>query len=751
MQPKWITNRTARPFYARAEFTVEKPLKEATARVVGLGQFNFFLNGEKVSDHVLDPGWTDYDKAVQYVDFDITGALREGANGVGIEVGNGWFLWDQDFGYGFHFPPFMPPNPNPYHPYGDCLVAWVQIRLTYQDGTEAEFVTDESWQTAPHMVERSNVYGSERIVGAKKQEGFSQAGFSAEGWEKAAEAEAPKGRLVPTIQPPIRVLKTYDGQEIGEAKGMKVYDLGQNVAGLLTARLRGTPGSEVTFYPAEKLDAEGAPDQVAKNWLPIDNRVVYVPATGEEEEFSQVFTYFSGRYLGVSGEAEILSLQAQAISSAWEDAGTFTSSDERWEKIHEMVKRTVEANMMSVHTDCPTIERFAWQEPNHLMAPSIFFMKNGRKLWEKFFFDLREAQHSAEDTFFDMEGGKIHPGDGLVPSQAPCYIPNVLPVPGMGSFYDIVPWGSTIILGVRWHYLFYGDKQVIRDNYEAGVRYLNYLKTKVNEDGFLNHGLGDWGHPENLLARENVETAFLYADAKTLGEFAEILGREREKEEFFSYAEEVRTNYNKKLLYRDEEGFYHYRDWSRRDQGIVSTQTVQALPLYWGMVPPGAKYDIVQELRRQLEEKDHFVAGEVGLPYVIQAAAQNGMSDLVAAYATRETHPSYYAFLKDGETTLGEYWEENPRSHCHDMMGHIVEWIYNGMAGIEPVAPGFREVKLHPWLPEDMDSFTCTYKIGADRDGTIRVEAWRDEDGDPRFRYSLPYWVNVVSSKYPLE
>ena len=227
--------------------------------------------------------------------------------------------------------------------------------------------------------------------------------------------------------------------------------------------------------------------------------------------------------------------------------------------------------------------------------------------------------------------------------------------------------------------------------------------------------------------------------------------REREKEEFFSYAEEVRTNYNKKLLYRDEEGFYHYRDWSRRDQGIVSTQTVQALPLYWGMVPPGAKYDIVQELRRQLEEKDHFVAGEVGLPYVIQAAAQNGMSDLVAAYATRETHPSYYAFLKDGETTLGEYWEENPRSHCHDMMGHIVEWIYNGMAGIEPVAPGFREVKLHPWLPEDMDSFTCTYKIGADRDGTIRVEAWRDEDGDPRFRYSLPYWVNVVSSKYPLE
>lgn len=109
-------------------------------------------------------------------------------------------------------------------------------------------------------------------------------------------------------------------------------------------------------------------------------------------------------------------------------------------------------------------------------------MKDSKALWDKFLWDLRLARHTAGDTFRDMEGNPFRPGDGLVPSQAPCYIPNVLPVPGMGSFYDIIPWGSTCILGTYWHYLFYGDLSVVRDNYDTGMRYLEYLKTKLNND-----------------------------------------------------------------------------------------------------------------------------------------------------------------------------------------------------------------------------------------------------------------------------
>lgn len=358
------------------------------------------------------------------------------------------------------------------------------------------------------------------------------------------------------------------------------------------------------------------------------------------------------------------------------------------------------------------------------MGAAILYMKDGKTLWEKFLLDMRAAQHSAKDHFCDFEGKPVYPGEGLVPSRCPCYIPDVLPVPGLGSFYDIPPWGSSCILSARWHYIFYGDKQIIEDNYEMGLRYLDHLKTKVNAEGFLNHGLGDWGNPRQELARENIETAFLYADAVTLAWFAQVLGKERDHEDLLRYADEVKDNYNEKLLVQDENGRWCYRSWDKQD-ALVTTQACQALPLYWGMVPEEKREDVRACLERTLRQDGAFVSGEIGLPYIIQSAADGGMNDLIAELILREEHPSYYAFIKDGMTTLGEYWEHNPRSHCHDMMGHIVEWYYNGIAGICPTSPGFRSVLIRPYLPPSMNQFTCQYESSA---GPIAVTVRRNGD-----------------------
>lgn len=726
----WITNRTKAPFYLRREFAARKPIGSAVLRVCGLGQFNAYLNGKRVGDHVLDPAWTDYNKLVQYVTYDVTELLVHGANVLGIEVGNGWYIWDDTFGYGFHFPPFMPPNPNPYRPFGESLVAAFELDIDYADGSSETIVSDEACRTAPHAVQHTNVYGSELIDGAKAQPGWTLAGYDDTAWEnafRAAENEAPRGVLVEAKQPPVKIIKQYEAKKLGVVNGRAIYDLGQNITGLLRAEVRGKAGTRVDFYSAEKLTAEGDVDQMAKNWMPIDNVVSYVIAADDTwETVAQTFTCFAGRYIGVSGEAEVRGLTGDAITSAWKRAGTFACDDERFNQIYDMIEKTVEANMLSIHVDCPTIERFAWQEQNHLMAPSIFYMKDAKALWEKILTDLRLAQHTAEDTFRDMEGKPFRPGDGLVPAQAPCYIPNVLPVPGMGSFYDIIPWGSTCILGTSWHYLFYGDLAVVRDNYDTGMRYLAHLQTKLNGDGFLNHGLGDWGNPENELARENIETAFLYADAVTLEKFARWLERPADAEALHTFAEQVRQNYNEKLLaYSEELGGWCYRAFDHPGETFI-TQAVEALPLYWGMVPPEREEDVVRAFRAALEQKQALVAGEVGLPYVIQTARRYGMNDLVCRFITRETHPSYYAFVLDGETTLGEYWETNPRSHCHDMFGSIIEWYYNGIAGIEPLEPGFAKVRIRPYLPESMDRFSCTYETPR---GTIRVAAERTEQG----------------------
>ena len=295
----------------------------------------------------------------------------------------------------------------------------------------------------------------------------------------------------------------------------------------------------------------------------------------------------------------------------------------------------------------------------------------------------------------------------------------------MGSFYDIIPWGSSIILGTRWHYLFYGDIKVVEENYEAGRRYLAHLKSRMTDEGFICHGLGDWGNPDNELARENIETAFLYADAKTLAEFAELLGRHEDAEELSAFAEAVKANYNKRLLVRDADGRWVYKNYEHKD-AIVITQACEALPLYWGMVPTEKKQDVEDAFRRALQEKNCFASGEVGLPYIIQTARKLGMNDLIADFITRPEHPSYYAFVLDGLTTLGEYWEPNPRSHCHDMMGHIMEWFYNGLAGICPLEPGFSKVQVKPWLPSSINHLRCVYHSVS---GDICVEMDRRSEG----------------------
>lgn len=739
MFEKWITHKTAKPFYARKEIELNKPLKKAIAKVCGLGQFHFYINGKRVGDHELDPAWTDYRKLIYYVPFDVTDLLRIGKNVIGAEVGNGWYI-KCDEHYTFTFPAFMPPNPNPYKPFGSSLILSLELRLEYEDGTEDVILADDSFKVKDHPVIMSNVYGSETIDGRLLQTGWNDVGFDDSTWQQASyvpEEEIPKAEILEQTIPPVKIVKSYEGKLLHSINGREIYDFTQNMSGILELEVKGKAGDEIRIYPAEKLAENGDVDQVAKNWVTVDSCITYIIGQDDTwEKCRMTFTYFAGRFVGIEkcrdmentveseSRIEVRNVTAHAITSAHKTDGTFICDDERYNQIYDMIEKTVEANMVGVHTDCPTIERFAWQEPNHLMASSIFYMKDGSRLWEKFLRDMRYAQHTKGDYFFDFAGEKVHPGDGLMPSQCPCYIPNVLPVPGMGSFYDIIPWGSTCILGTYWHYLFYGEKKIIEENYDAGMRYFQHLLTKVNDDGFINHGLGDWGNPKNDLARENIETAFLYADAVCLAEFAQALGNAEDQKKLLEKAEEIKNNYNQKLIVQHpEKGFWCYRCFDHPDE-IFLTQAAQALPLFWNMVPEDRKEDVINALRYTLEKEGAFIAGEVGLPYIIQCARIYGMNELISRFVLREEHPSYYAFILDGETTLGEYWETNPRSHCHDMMGHIIEWYYNGIAGIIPEEPGFAKVTIRPYLPESIHEFTCTYQFVR---GIIRVHVKEKE------------------------
>ncbi len=412
-----------------------------------------------MSDHELDPGWTDYRKYIQYVVFDVTKYLHSGDNMLGAEVGNGWFI-KTDEHYTFTFPEFMPPNPNPYRPYGESLVFLAEVTIRYEDGTTEKLVSDETFETRVHPVVMSNVYGSETIDGrltapdwckvGKEMTVEEVYGSAAEQtraisedpgvireqtrtvpedpgaiWEQARivpEEKAPSGKLGEQFQPPVRVIRTYKAKYLHRAGKREIYDFGQNMSGILEWQAMGRAGDQIRIYPAEKLGPDGDVDQVAKNWVTVDSCITYIIGQdGVWETCRMKFTYFAGRYVAVErvsaeqsgagqhGEIQIRKLHADAITSACRTDGSFTCDDARYDQIYDMIEKTVEANMLSVHTDCPTIERFAWQEPNHLMAPSIMYMKDGRKLWEKFLLDMRVQQHTAEDFFLDFEGNRVYP------------------------------------------------------------------------------------------------------------------------------------------------------------------------------------------------------------------------------------------------------------------------------------------------------------------------------------------------------
>nr|WP_300884478.1 family 78 glycoside hydrolase catalytic domain [uncultured Schaedlerella sp.] len=268
MFEQWITNGTAKPFYARKELTLDKAVKRAEAKVCGLGQFQFYINGKKAGDHELDPAWTDYRKLIYYVTFDVTDMLRPGKNVIGAEVGNGWFI-KRDEHYTFTFPGFMPPNPNPYRPGASCLILAMELDLEYEDGTRDLIAADDSFKVKEHPVIMSNVYGSETIDGGLRQAGWRETGFDDSAWQQAEyvpEEEIPRADILEQTMPPVKVIKSYEGKLLHRVRHHRdIFDFGQNMSGILELEARGKAGDEIRIYPAEKLDENGDVDQVAKN------------------------------------------------------------------------------------------------------------------------------------------------------------------------------------------------------------------------------------------------------------------------------------------------------------------------------------------------------------------------------------------------------------------------------------------------------------------------------------------------------
>ena len=658
----------------RREFLVRPRLQRALIHLSGQGSYQLTINGQRVTEGLLTPGWTDTAKTCLYDTYDITSLLQPTKrNAVGLCLAGGMYnVQAADKCYTKFSTPFR------------ALTAKGLLRLEYEGGIVETIPTDSQWFVSTGPTTVAAMYSGEDYDARLASEGWDKPGFDERRWTAAVENSAPPAgtlRGFSHSSPPFKLFETLKPVSIKKLKpGVTVYDLGQNASLMLDFKVWGQAGAKVKILPAELLKSDGSVDRSScggseASW----NYTLAGRHTGEE--WHPRFFYHGARYLEVhcegpmgspAAEPVIDTVTARVAHSDSAAAGEFSCSNELFNRIHALVRWAQRSNFAHTLTDCPHRERLGWLEQYHLNGPSLRYEFDLQRLYSKGFDDMMEAQTS----------------DGLVPSIVPEF------VVFDGGFRDSPEWGSALILSAWQHFEWTGDDSVLRRCYPAMCRYLAHLDSR-SKDGLLNYGLGDWfdqgpnrpGMPQ-LTPIALPATAFYYLSAETLSRIAHQIGREEDATAYEQKAESIGESFNK-AFFNSATGVY-----------ATGSQTAQALPLVLNLVPIKKRPAVIAALVRDIENRDYaLTAGDIGYRYLLRALADAGRSDLIFRINSQSEKPGYGYQLAQGCTSLAESWNaERGSSQNHFMLGQIIEWFYADLAGIapDPVVPGFKNILIQP-------------------------------------------------------
>jgi hypothetical protein len=691
----------------RHGFRVRPGLVRAEVYICGLGQYEMTVNGRRVGDDLLAPGWTKYDKTRLYDGYDIRGHLKPGPNAAGILLGNGFFNV-RGGRYTKYKGSFGP------------LQAIAMIRLEYANGTVEFIGTNASWRVSAGPLTFSCVYGGEDFDARREPRGWNEPGFDDSAWQRAALIPRPDTaalRGVSFSAPPIHTFEALAARPLRDLDPVKgVYDLGQNAPVMIRLRSRGPAGSSIRISPAELLQDDGRIDRRSSGGGEAYWR--YTLAGEDEETYFSKFYYSGCRYLEVDRLAaepggalpEVLSLEGVVVHTSSEPAGEFACSNELFNRIRTLILWAQRANLMSLITDCPHREKLGWLEQYHLNGPSLRYEWDLARLFAKTMGDMADSQLP----------------DGLVPDIAPEY------TVFNAGFRDSPEWGAAFVLVPWQQYEWTGDTGLLRDHYEGMKRYVDYLESKAR-GGIVSHGLGDWydlgpkppGEAQ-LTPKALTATAFHYLVTRIVSLTAAILGRLPDAEIYRARAEAIKGSFNA-AFFDPVKGLY-----------ATGSQTSDAIPLVMGLVPADRRADVLEALVKDVRSKGNaLTAGDVGYRYLLRALADGGRSDVVFDMNSRTDKPGYGYQLERGATSLAEAWDAGPASsQNHFMLGHIVEWFYHDVAGIggDPEGPGFKRIVI---APNPVGNLTWARARYESVRGGIE-SAWAIADGKFRLSVSIP-------------
>ncbi|KPK41210.1 MAG: hypothetical protein AMJ65_09930 [Phycisphaerae bacterium SG8_4] len=706
-QAKWITaDRTDEdplPVF-RKSVRLQKPAEQAVIHICGLGQYELRINGRRVGDNEMDPGWTNYHRRCLYSSYDVTSMLNPGENVIAVMLGNGMYNVP-----GGRYTKFKGTFGAP------KLICQIEVLLS--DGSTDVIASDETWKYAPGPITFTCIFGGEDYDAQREQPGWDGPGFDDKAWSQARICQGPGGKLAAQYAPPTKVADYLPAVSIESLNdGRYEVDCGINLSARPVIEARGPSGSQILVTCAEK---RGQP------WLQNKGHTYTFTLKGDGDEvFRPRFTYFSFQYLYISGVVRpenadgegrlpvLLGAGSEFITSSAPPVGSFECSNALLNDINAMIGRSVRSNLQSVLTDCPHREKLGWLEVAHLMGPSILYHRDALNLYRKICRDTTESQLD----------------NGLVPDIAPEY------TRFSGGFFESPEWGSACVQLPNLLYRWYGDRVTEQQQYETMKRYVRYLASTRNKEGLVKAGLGDWydwtaehGHrgASQLTPGELPATAFLFDNARILKAVAERMGKDEDASQFGELAEQVRRDFI--------EAYY------KPAEHCVATgsQAALATALYFDLVPRDDRQEVLANLVAQLEEAQYRQStGEVCFRMLVQALADAGCSDVVYRIINRTDAPGYGHMLKLGFKTLSERWDKPGSSMNHCMFGHIQEWFQNSILGIRQSSDsvGFKHVVLRPEPVGDLTSasghFDSIYG---------RIESrWRIQNGHFHLHIDVP-------------
>jgi alpha-L-rhamnosidase len=649
--------------YLRKDFTTTKAVKSARLYVSALGLYEVHINGQKVGDQVLAPGWIEYSKRVPSQTYDVTSLLHDGDNAIGAILGDGWYAGRLQGG----------------RKWGDTPALLAQLQIDYTDGTSTRIATDGSWQAGTGGLRTTSIYDGESYDARLDHPGWDQPGFSG-GWPSAIErTDSPA--VEPSQAPPIKVIQTLRPIAMTQpTPGTFVFDLGQNFAGWARLHVDGPAGTSVRMRFGEVLNPDGT--LYTANLRSAQQTDTYVLRGGGEETYEPRFTYHGFRYVEVTGYPGTPTLDAidgRVVSTDLPQFGTFTSSSPLVNSIQSAIRWGQRSNFLGVPSDASQRdERLGWTGDIQAFASTASFNGDTSGFLGQWLQTLRDSQ-DASGAFPDVAPVTCC-GEGTA---------------GWGDAGTVVPWAL---------YRHYGDPLILQASYDSMTRWIAYLKANSNNLIRPNAGYGDWLAPDGSTPLDFIGTAFFAYSTDIVRRAALVLGKDEDAATYASLYQQIRSAFDARWVHPD---------------GTVGSdsQTSYVLALKFGLVPDDLEQKAFAHLAADVEGRgDHLSTGFLGTPFLLNVLQDGGRGDLAYKVLTQTSYPSWGYELSRGATTIWERWDgirpdgsfNDPgmNSFNHYGLGSIGDWLYDDVGGLAPddAQPGYRHLIVKPSVGPELDS-----------------------------------------------